>query len=665
MWSNLELKARNIGFANQLNTVAPKDLSVFLEWVEGIAGNIFEKLTKAQLQELVKGSEYYEYAEAEPLFFQGSPGKHYFVVLRGRVKVLVLQSESLAVRRSKMYLRKKSWVVSNSKSGSPRPADNVVDILGQTVAVMLPGRGFGQIALISLKDPIRNASCVADMNQTGVLKVPKALYNKFLKHLHVAERSLDERVKFLQTVHLFKLWHRPQLMNIAFNLTEENYGRGEIVLAVNQDGKKAFKGIEVTLPGEDSTKRQDAVDLGKRTSNSEFSGAEKTNDNRIELILVKEGLVEYGEYPSTDILNGAQKDAFLNATKADGGFVRLASCGPGRMFAIPGGDIFSGAHENGSQHNIVIRALKKTKIYCLYSNYFASNISNGKRTNMLSTKAMLRRQESKQMIALKDRLEKFVLSTLRSEGKFNMRYTPVKQPISKLEMGKLEAEYPYPVEQPFRDAPALTFKQMRDFDENKFAHVEEVRGCMEYKNIHTLPPWGSGTPIRMINKLRKHKQELRLKKKVALDSIGSSLALSANVSSDGKRALDRLQSERNDGTGSNQKLKSHYSAAESVFAERKKLSEEEAVASPVERLTKLQHLREMQRGRTNLDIAFGEEAKKSSQPQRGYSQNTSDRNGSVISWRQKEPEILLKTKTFMKNFRTKDTERILMGIRLD
>ena len=97
IWTNLELKARNIAKSGPLGMLKKKELDCFLEWIDPVAGDIFARLTKGELRELITGSEYYEYRESEPLFFQGAPGKHYFVVLRGRVKVCVLKSTGVCV----------------------------------------------------------------------------------------------------------------------------------------------------------------------------------------------------------------------------------------------------------------------------------------------------------------------------------------------------------------------------------------------------------------------------------------------------------------------------------------------------------------------------------------------------------------------------------------
>ena len=157
IWGNLELKARNIALracppesGETLGSLGRKDLRVFLEWLDGItnkatrtvatgrsngssprdddeeneaakkdANNVFAKLSRDDMRALVQGSSYREYNENEPIFFQGSPGKHYYVVLRGEVRICVLPSTSTAVRRSMAYMRKGSWMTNDPHSINP------------------------------------------------------------------------------------------------------------------------------------------------------------------------------------------------------------------------------------------------------------------------------------------------------------------------------------------------------------------------------------------------------------------------------------------------------------------------------------------------------------------------------------------------------------------
>ena len=226
---------------------------------------------------------------------------------------------------------------------------------------------------------------------------------------------------------------------------------------------------------------------------------------------------------------------------------------------------------------------------------------------------------------------------------------PERTDLSAADIGKLEAEHPYPKESRFRDASALTFQLLRDFDKNKISHLEEIRGRMQYKDISTLPPWGSGTPLRMIDKLRKHKQEQRLSRRANLSSMQSKTPVGAKNNGANETTERDCES-------------ATVPVSHTVSPVKHKLSIEEAVGSPIARLSKLQHEREILHLAKNMELASLQEAKK-----RGASKAQGKGLPALrgISWRQTEPAIFLKTKNLMANFQTKDTTRILMGIKID
>ena len=275
IWNNLGLKARNICVETELCAMSKKNLDIAVEWVGGVCSSIFENASKQELREIVQGSSYHELSDGEPLFFQGDPGKNYWIVLHGEIRICVLESNAVALRKSAMYKRRKSWLDSNENE--PFHVD-----LGHTVWTAGPGIGFGQIALIS-KTPMRTGSCIAARDGTSCLAVPKEIYIRYLQHLHEAEKGLDERVEFLGEMDHFQSWNRTRLVHLGFAMREKTYSRGATIM----DGRNAEKG-----------------------------------DTQLDVLIIKDGLVEYSRYlPS---VNHPQS---------------LAICGVGRMFGVPGGSI--------------------------------------------------------------------------------------------------------------------------------------------------------------------------------------------------------------------------------------------------------------------------------------------------------------------------------------
>lgn len=105
---------------------------------------LFSQLDTATLDELVEVFEYQHLLRGQTLFQQGDPGDAFYLVLSGRLKILVNSAEK------------------NSKS----------------VGELLPGESFGELSLIS--EQARSASIVA-VRDAELAKLPKAQFQKILQ----------------------------------------------------------------------------------------------------------------------------------------------------------------------------------------------------------------------------------------------------------------------------------------------------------------------------------------------------------------------------------------------------------------------------------------------------------------------------------------------------
>ena len=120
------------------------------------------------------------------------------------------------------------------------------------------------------------------------------------------------------------------------------------------------------------------MDGKKLVEQAQQDNKEEQEDLTLDIVFIQQGHVEYCRYLKQH--QAGQK----------GHFQAIAICGPGRMFAAPGGNFCA----PNIAKDIVVKALSATNMYCITKSYFTS-VNNNKRTDMVSAKAMFQRDQSK------------------------------------------------------------------------------------------------------------------------------------------------------------------------------------------------------------------------------------------------------------------------------
>jgi hypothetical protein len=262
--------------------------------------------------------------------------------------------------------------------------------------------------------------------------------------------------------------------DLAFAVREKTYPRGSIIL----DGKKLVKQAQ--------------------------DNKEEQEDLTLDIVFLQQGHVEYCRY--------------LKQHKAGqkGHFQAIAICGPGRMFAAPGGSFFDKAPNIAK--DIVVKALSATNMYCITKSYFTS-VNNNKRTDMVSAKAMFQRDQT----FLNDcytRRTTLIQSGIQAEADtLSMRALPLPAPnLSSLEMGMLDVIAPYPMEpgeDKFMTSPTLTYKRLLNHNPRCLKHLEDL-ALLQYDDNNNVPPWATGTPVALFDtqtKENKLKQRRKVRRK--------------------------------------------------------------------------------------------------------------------------------------------------------
>jgi CRP-like cAMP-binding protein len=146
----------------------------------------------------------------------GEPAKDFFVILEGRVSIRIPHSRSkptfdLPRVNEEAKAESNKWNLKNKAMG----VVFLNKVLGyethEEVKILHPGESFGELALIS--DRPRAATVIAKSKVLlGILS--KDVFQKQLARY--AEKSLIDKINFLQSLPMFRMRSRLQLMKISY-----------------------------------------------------------------------------------------------------------------------------------------------------------------------------------------------------------------------------------------------------------------------------------------------------------------------------------------------------------------------------------------------------------------------------------------------------------------
>lgn len=103
-----------------------------------------------------------------------------------------------------------------------------VDWAGDEIAIIGPGTGFGEVALI--KPNTRRAATAIVEVPTELLLLERAAYDRCLKGAHSQRLAMLEKQSFLAELPLFSLWRPAQVSALAHSMTRRRYLRDEVIV---------------------------------------------------------------------------------------------------------------------------------------------------------------------------------------------------------------------------------------------------------------------------------------------------------------------------------------------------------------------------------------------------------------------------------------------------
>jgi CRP-like cAMP-binding protein len=171
--------------------------------------------------EIFRSAERRVFRKGEVIFYQGSVGAEYWILIKGHAAVL----------RNKEGLELE-------EADKQNPSNEVQQLhsdrqeLGVHVHTLKAGDGFGHMAIL-LASP-RSATVVAEgyrrstgpvlptdrIEDTEAIMIPREVYIRCIRPMHMDSRSLDSKLEFFRTLYIFHDWQPRTLMHMA--LTSRN-----------------------------------------------------------------------------------------------------------------------------------------------------------------------------------------------------------------------------------------------------------------------------------------------------------------------------------------------------------------------------------------------------------------------------------------------------------
>ena len=206
---------------------------------------LFKKIVEEQGNDKIhlaccKAMKLVSYSSGQNIISYGEAAGDFFVVLEGKVSVKIPNPKSRSPRCEDQKASSKkpgiSFFGNNEKQIgfvllnkflNPEPYEEV-----KTLTI---GDVFGELAL--LNDKPRAATVTAKSRVLlGILS--KEAFHRLLAHY--AERSINEKIDFLQELPIFKSWSRNYLMKVSFYFTPKKLTWNQVLYRAGQTSFSIF-----------------------------------------------------------------------------------------------------------------------------------------------------------------------------------------------------------------------------------------------------------------------------------------------------------------------------------------------------------------------------------------------------------------------------------------
>lgn len=203
-------------------------LELLVDWATQHA-LAFRDIETRSLFRLFNEVEVVRLREAEPLFFQGQPGDHYWVIFTGMLNLYIAHERH----------EERSILNSYGKESMDSLHESRVLLsgeLGHRITSIGSGVGLGELSLLGIGSTDRTCAAVAS-KPTAMLKITHRTFDKYLKLGTMRRMDMNARIEFLHSVPAFSHWSKKQLVRIAYTLKEGDYTRGARIIRFGEPNK--------------------------------------------------------------------------------------------------------------------------------------------------------------------------------------------------------------------------------------------------------------------------------------------------------------------------------------------------------------------------------------------------------------------------------------------
>jgi CRP-like cAMP-binding protein len=188
-----------------------------------------------ETQQLVNDATFLQ-SDAAPgsvslLFLQGDYGDCFYIVVRGGIGLYVQKSTEKENENSRDIGCYRGLPL-------PNPAANL-EAMGECVANLTAGAGFGEMALLSPSRRYRGASAVILPNSL-LLVVPEQCYNSIFRRHHLRQQKMAEGLAVLEKLPFFQGCSYAKVVQVAFSIQSVTLGRRKGLVKAGDAVESAF-----------------------------------------------------------------------------------------------------------------------------------------------------------------------------------------------------------------------------------------------------------------------------------------------------------------------------------------------------------------------------------------------------------------------------------------
>mmetsp|Transcript_15227 Transcript_15227/g.20871 ORF Transcript_15227/g.20871 Transcript_15227/m.20871 type:complete len:511 (-) Transcript_15227:1550-3082(-) len=184
-----------------------------------------KSLLSSEMDQLCNEIDWIPFIGKSILFLQGDFGNVYYMIAQGSVGLFLEPSKDreMSIAREFGHLRAKPFT----------GRDEELKSLGNNIANLQRGAGFGEIAILATTNKIRMCAAVS-LDDTSLMMIMHAdTYNAVLRQHHYRQKQLSVATNLLSELPLFKTFAYSKIATIAYTMTNQTFSAQSRIVQFN------------------------------------------------------------------------------------------------------------------------------------------------------------------------------------------------------------------------------------------------------------------------------------------------------------------------------------------------------------------------------------------------------------------------------------------------